>query len=81
MGYKLAPVSPSFKAVAITPSDVTVIPDTRGIYVGGAGNLTVRMQDGQTVTFTAVAVGVILDIAVDMVMATDTTATAIVALY
>jgi hypothetical protein len=81
MGYKFAPIAPSYKAVAITTSDATVIPVTRGIYVGGAGNLTVRMEDGQTVLFTAVAVGVILPIAVDMVLATGTTATALVAVY
>jgi hypothetical protein len=81
MGYKFAPVAPSFKAVAVTPSDVTVIPVTRGIYIGGAGNLAVRMEDGQTVTFTAPVVGTILDIAVDMVMSTNTTATLLVAMY
>jgi hypothetical protein len=81
MGYKFAPVAPSFKAVAITTSDATVIPVTRGIYVGGAGNVTVRMEDGGTVLFTAVPVGTTLNLAVDMIMATGTTATALVALY
>lgn len=67
-------------AVAITPSDVTVFPTTRSLYVGSTGNVAVRMTDGQTVTFTAVPVG-ILPAQVDMVLATGTTASAILGLY
>lgn len=66
-------------AVAVTKSDVTVIPVTRGLYVGGAGAITVRMADGMTTTFTAVPIGV-LPIQVDMVK-DATVATSIVALY
>ncbi len=67
-------------AVAITKSDVTVIPITRAIYVGGTGNIAVRMADGQSVTFSSVPVGV-FPIQVDMVKSTDTTATNMIALY
>lgn len=67
-------------AVAITPSDVTVIPTTRSIYVGGTGNINVVMADGQTALFSNVAVG-IFPIQVQQVLSTSTTASLLVALY
>jgi len=68
-------------AVAVTPSDATVIPVCRALYVGTTGNISVRMADGQdTVLFTAVPVG-IFPIQVDKVYSTSTTASTIVALY
>jgi hypothetical protein len=68
-------------AIAVTPSDSTTFPVTRALYVGGTGNITVRMADGQdTVLFTAVPVG-IFPIQVDKVYSTGTGATAILALY
>lgn len=67
-------------AAVITPSDATVFPTTRSLYVGASGDLTVRMADGMTITFTAVPIG-IAPFQVDMVMATGTTATAIRGLY
>jgi hypothetical protein len=67
--------------VAVTPSDATVLQTTKAIYVGGAGNVTVKMAgDSANILFTAVPVGTILPIAVTQVRATGTTATAIVAL-
>lgn len=67
-------------ATAITPSDTTVV-KFRAIYVGGAGNLAVLME-GDTVatTFNSVPAGSILQIRVQKVMATNTTATNIVGL-
>lgn len=68
-------------AVAVTPSDSATIPITRAIYVGGTGNITVRMADGQdNILFTGVPVG-IFPIQVDKVYNTGTGATAILALY
>ena len=67
-------------AVSVTPSDSTVLQVCRALYVGGTGNLAVRMADGQSVVFSAVAVG-IFPIQVDQVLSTNTTATSIVALY
>lgn len=67
-------------AFLVTPGDATFIPVTRALYVGGTGNLNVRMADDQTVLFTAVPVG-IFPIQVDQVLSTSTTATNIVALY
>lgn len=72
---------PAHGAVAVTPSDNTVIPVTRALYVGTTGNITVRMADGQdNVLFTAVAVG-IFPVQVDKVYSTGTAASTIVALY
>jgi hypothetical protein len=75
-----ASTAPAHGAVAITPSDVTVIPVTRSIYVGTTGNINVRMADGQTLVFPTVPVGV-LAIQVDQVLSTSTTASNIIALY
>jgi hypothetical protein len=71
---------PATGAVAVTPSDATVIPVTRGLYIGVTGNVTVRTAKGETVLFTAVPVGV-LPVCVDQVHNTGTAATNIVALY
>ena len=67
--------------VAVTPSDTTVIAPTRGLYIGGAGNVTVDFENGtKDVLLTAPALGVIHQISVVKVKAA-TTATLIVALY
>lgn len=69
-------------ASAVTPSDTTLI-NCRAIYVGGAGNVAVKTQSGATaVTFTAPPVGTIIPINIDggMIMATNTTATLLLAL-
>lgn len=67
--------------VAVTKSDTTVLAPTRGIYVGGAGSLTVDFADGTTdVVITAPPVGTLLPISVVKVKAA-TTATLLVALY
>jgi hypothetical protein len=73
-------VSSSYAAVAVTPSDATVIPITRALYIGGTGALTVRMAGGMNATFAAVAVG-IFPVQVDKVLTTGTAATSIVAMY
>lgn len=73
--------SPASRAEAVTPSDSTDITrNSRGIYVGGAGNLAVTMVGGGNVTFVGVAAGTILPIRVSRVLSTSTTATSIVAL-
>ena len=74
-------ISPFRGAVAVTPSDATIIPVTRGLYIGGAGNVVVRLANGTQATFTAPAVGVVHELAVDKVLSTSTTATAILAIY
>jgi hypothetical protein len=68
--------------IAVTPSDATVLTPTKGLYIGGAGNVTVDFADGTTgVLLTAVAVGTLYPISVVKVKSTGTTATAIVAIY
>lgn len=68
-------------AVAVTPSDSTIIPVTRAIYVGATGNITVRMADGgDNILFANVPVG-ILSIQVDKIYSTGTGASSIIALY
>jgi hypothetical protein len=68
--------------IAITASDSTVLsPVLRALYVGGAGNVAVRMLDGSTQTFVGVAAGTVLPIQIDKVMATNTTASSMVGLY
>ncbi len=68
---------------AITPSDTTIV-TCKAIYVGGAGNLVVNLapSGGTDVTFTAPPVGTVLPINLNggRVMATGTTATALIAL-
>lgn len=70
-------------AVAVTPSDTVdlVTKPTKGVYIGGAGNLKADMSDGTTVTFNVLAVGVIHCLSVKRIYATGTTATNIVAVY
>lgn len=72
--------SAAYDARAVIPSDTTVLQTTRSLYIGGAGDITVRMALGSQVTFVAVAAGV-LPVQVDKVLSTGTTATNILALY
>lgn len=74
---------PATKAAAITPSDsVSLTFFTRAIYVGGAGDISVNMSDtGSAVVFKAVPVGSILPIRVSQVLATNTTASLLIALW
>jgi hypothetical protein len=66
-------------AQAVTPSDTTVIVG-KAIYVGGAGNVAVTTAAGTVVTFTAPPVGSVIPINFTKIMATNTTATLLIAL-
>ena len=68
------------KAVAVTPSDSTVLAVTKGLYIGGTGNLVVTMADGVDATFTGISAGIVHPLSVTKVKAA-TTATSIVAVY
>ena len=68
-------------ASAVVKSDTTALLATRGLWVGGAGDVAVKMAgDGATVTFLGVPAGTLLPIKVTAVMSTNTTATNILAL-
>lgn len=69
---------------AVTPHDTNVLAKGTcdAIYVGGAGNVTVRSaDDASNVTFIAVPVGTILPVRTKQVRSTATTATNLVALF
>jgi hypothetical protein len=66
-------------ATAVTTSDSTDV-KFRALWVGGAGNLSVVMAGGQTVTFNSVPAGTLMYLSVTRVRATSTTATNIVGL-
>jgi hypothetical protein len=69
-------------SASVTPSDGTDLTNvTRALFIGGAGNLVVIDQSGNTTTFTGVAAGTLLTLRVTRVKATGTTATNIVALW
>lgn len=82
--------SPMLDALAVTPHDTNPLAPTggattptRGLLIGGAGNISVIMASGATVTLVipATACGVILPVAVTHVRSTSTTATNIVAFF
>jgi hypothetical protein len=75
MAKTSASTLPGTGAFSITPSDSADLSEvTRGIYVGTAGDVKVDMEDGQTVTFTAMSAGVIHPIRVRRVYSTGTDA-------
>jgi hypothetical protein len=74
-------VSSYSRAVAVTKSDTTVV-GCKGFYVGGAGDVAVKCQSGDTaVTFVACIVGQIYPVEAYIIMSAGTSATNIVALY
>ncbi len=80
MSGRSTDIASAYGGAAITPSDSTVIPTTRAIYVGVSGNIAVRLANGDLVTYSNVAVGV-FPIQADKVLSTNTTATTMVAMY
>lgn len=74
---------PYANSFAITPNDTTPLAEiTRAVYVGGAGNIVVKLENDSTaVTLTAVPVGALLEIRASLIMATGTTATNLIGLY
>jgi hypothetical protein len=74
-------IIPAEKYIALTPNDSTVLLPTRGLYVGVSGDVKVVSVDGNDVTFTSLAAGIIHPISCTLVYATGTDATNIVAIY
>ena len=71
---------PATRAEAVTKSDsVDLSYVSRGIYVGGAGDVAAVMWSGDVVTFSAVPAGTLLPIRCKRINSTNTTATLMVA--
>jgi hypothetical protein len=80
--FPTTPVSPARDAAAVTPNDATPLAQvSRALYIGQAGDLAVTMAGGQAVTFQALPGGTLLPVRVEAVLATGTTASAILALW
>jgi hypothetical protein len=76
------PLATAYKYAAVTPSDTVDVGPFRSLYVGGAGNVAVVDRfGGAAVVFTAVPAGTVLPVQGKRVDNTNTTATAIVALF
>jgi hypothetical protein len=74
--------SPASGGEVVTPDDSTeFVTVSRGIYVGGAGDVAAVMVDGTVLTFVGVQAGSLLPIRCKRVNSTNTTATDMLALY
>lgn len=65
---------------AVTPSDSTVLPAFRGLWVGAGGAVTITNLKGVQVSFAGVPAGTLLPVAGNQVRGTGTVASLIVAL-
>jgi hypothetical protein len=75
-------MSSARKGFAITPHDTTEIALTpKAVWVGGAGNLVVRLEDDSSdITISGIAAGTLLPIRPKLIKTTST-ATLIIGLY
>ena len=74
--------APARGGFAVTPSDSTDLPhETRAIYVGVSGDLSLLMVDGSAITLGGVIAGSLVPVRAMRVKATDTTADQLVGLY
>ncbi len=74
--------APAQDAAPIIPSDTTDLPQaSRAIYVGAAGDLSVRLVGGSEVTFIGTVAGAIYPIRAERVMSTGTSAASLIALW
>lgn len=84
-----SPIDPSFQFALVTPSDTVVLKYDRktarckGIAFGGAGDLAIKDDVGNTVVIPggALATGIIHPVSTDLILSTGTTATEIVAFF
>ncbi|MDU8943278.1 spike base protein, RCAP_Rcc01079 family [Ovoidimarina sediminis] len=73
--YTLSLTSPAVAAVAITPSDSTEMSfATRALYVGSGGDVTVKLKNGDVVTFRGLQAGVLYPLQIVQVLVSGTTA-------
>lgn len=74
--------SPASLHAGITPNDSTDLdPIPRGIFVGGAGDITIRDKSGNDETYTIAAAPFVLPFRGVRVLSTGTNATNLIALY
>ena len=74
--------SPAGGAFAVTPHATDLLPNaTRGLWVGGAGDVAGYMVNGDQVTFSGIQAGTLLPIRLARVLVAGTTATQMVGLY
>jgi hypothetical protein len=72
---------PASHAFAVTPNDGADLAETtRALYVGTGGSVAAVMASGGTVTFASLASGTLLPVRISRVLATGTTASAILGL-
>ena len=72
---------PATHAFAITPDDANDISEpTRGLYTGTGGAIALITLSGASIIFTEVPAGAVLPLRVTRVLATGTTATALIGL-
>lgn len=75
-------IDPADAGFEITPSDTEDLEEvTRGLFVGGIGDVKVDMAGVGTITFVGLAAGIVHPFQVKRVYATDTDATDIVGVY
>jgi hypothetical protein len=75
-------ITPPEDAAAVEPSDSEALSHvTRALYVGGAGDVRLRVLGGGEVTLSGLAAGSLVPIRAAQVFATGTTATALVGLW
>lgn len=73
--------APASHGFSIAPSDTLDLPEaTRAVYVGSGGTLALRLVSGATVTLSGVPGGTLLPLRSDRILATGTTAGALVGL-
>jgi hypothetical protein len=74
--------SPPEHAVEIAPSDTKILPHvTRALYVGGAGDVSLRMMSGAEVVLRGLQAGSLLPLRIDMVKSVGTSATGLIGFW
>jgi hypothetical protein len=61
-------------AFEVTPSDVTVLSDVKGLWLNATGDVTVTMESGERALFKGGVAGTLIPVAVTQVKATGTVA-------
>jgi hypothetical protein len=74
--------SPPEHGAEIVPSDAAPLPHiTRALYVGGAGDVALRLQGGSDVVLRGVQAGSLIPMRIERVHSAGTTATGLVGLW